>query len=333
MTTTNQAFIKAYRHDTAQAAPASPAVVAAARPEAAVVNAPVESQPAAAAGGERSALYGPRPTHIAGSDARQLPQHVAHAPSEKRPLSSFIARPLKAGAGTQSADAEFLRPGTTVASFQWPPVCRALAQRCGRPLDDVADRLVAEAEAGRSLIGVVGLHAGLGASTIALCLAARLARRVSRLILVEANFRSPRLATWLDALPTTGWQDVLKRGGPLADGVIRATDDRFDLLALDARKPDNALQLVGGLQAVVTAGVLRHAYDIVLLDLGAYFDSESQPVVAELVRNMGIDAMLTVTGPEPPEPRGLETLAAQLSRSGCELLGTIENRVAKPQAA
>jgi Mrp family chromosome partitioning ATPase len=56
-------------------------------------------------------------------------------------------------------------------------------------------------------------------------------------------------------------------------------------------------------------------------------------VVAELVRNMGIDAMLTVTGPEPPEPRGLETLAAQLSRSGCELLGTIENRVAKPQAA
>jgi Mrp family chromosome partitioning ATPase len=327
MTTTNQAFIKAYRHDAAEAAPASPA----AREASVAANVPVES--AAAATGERSALYGPRPTSTARVDDAKLPPHVARAATGKQPLSSFIARPLKAAPDSSSPDAEFLRPGTTIASFQWPPICRALAQQCDEQLDGLADLLLREVGSGRSLIGVVGMLPGCGTSTIALCLAARLAGRGRRLMLVDGNFCSPRLAAWLEAVPTTGWQDVLKHGGPLADAVIRATDDHFDLLALDARKTDKALQLVGGLQAVVTAGVLRHGYDVVLVDAGPFFDSASQPIVLELTRNMGIDAVLAVTGPEPANARDLGTLAGHLSRSGCELLGTIENRVAKPQAA
>jgi Mrp family chromosome partitioning ATPase len=319
MTTSDQAFIKAYRHDAAEAAPASPALAGPAAAE----NAPAAT--ASAIAGERSALYGPR---AAGT---QPPQR-AITTTEKRPLSSFLVRPLKT-AGSEPAEAEFLRPGTTIASFHWPPVCRALAHQAEEQLEGVAGLLATEADAGRTLIGVVGMFPGRGTSTIALCLAARLARRRRRLMLVDANFCSPRLAAWLEAAPTTGWQDVLKHGGPLADAVVRATDDGFDLLALDARKPDKALQLVGGLQAVVTAGVLRHAYDLVLLDLGAFIDSAAQPIVLELVRNMGLDAVLAVTGPEPADARDLDTLAGHLRRSGCELLGTIENRVAKPQAA
>jgi Mrp family chromosome partitioning ATPase len=330
MTTTNQAFIKAYRHDSAQAAPASPAIAGAARPAPADDSAALETSSAAT--GERSALYGPRPANTAALDA-QSPHRLAGGATEKQPLSSFIARPLKSASGAQSADAEFLRPGTTIASFQWPAVCRALAQQCGSQLDAVADRLVAEAEADRSLIGVLSLQTGRGASTVALCLAARLAGRGRRVILVDGNFCSPRLASWLEAAPTTGWQEVLLHGGTLADAVIRATKDRFDLLALGDRRPANALRLVGGLQAVVTAGVLRHAYDLVLIDAGAFFDATSQPIVLELLRNMGLDAVLGVTGPEPADARDLGTLAAHLGRSGCELLGTIVNRTAKPQAA
>ena len=327
MTITNQAFIKAYRHDAAQAAPASPAIAGSAGPASVGANRSVES--VSAATGERSALYGPRPASTPSLDARA--PHAART-LEKRPLSSFIDRPHKGTLDAPSVDAEFLRPGTTIASFQWPSVCRALAQRCGGELDSVAQLLMREAEAGRSLIGVLGLFPGRGTTTTALCLAERLAAK-RRVILVDGNFRSPRLATWLEAVPTTGWQDVLKHGGPLSDAVVRAQDNRLDLLALDARQPANAARLIGGLQAVVTAGVLRHTYEVVLVDLGAFSDSSTPPIALEVVRNMALDSVLIIAGPEPPDDRDLDNVAAQLARSGCELLGTIENRVAKPPAA
>jgi Mrp family chromosome partitioning ATPase len=322
MTTTNQAFIKAYRHDAAETGQTGPAANTA-RPELAQANTPAATP--AAATGERSALYGPRPA--------SAPLLAATPPSDavatpKRPLSAFIGRRPKASPDAPAADADFLRPGTMVASFQWPQVCRTLAQQHGSQLAAVADRLLHEANTGRTLIGVLGLRPRVGTTTAALCLAARLARAERRVILVDGNFTNPCLAAWLEAAPTSGWQDVLKHGGPLADAVIRAQDDHLDLLALDARKPANPQKLVGGLQAVVTAGVLRHAYDLVLIDIGAYFDSASQPIVLELVRNMGLDAALAVCGPTPAAPSDTATVANSLSRSGCELLGIIENRVA-----
>jgi Mrp family chromosome partitioning ATPase len=262
------------------------------------------------------------------------PRQATREGAPKQPLSSFLGRSTATKAPTDvHVEAEILRPGTTIASFQWPPVCRALTHQGGDQLDAVADALVAEARAGRSLIGLLGLFPNRGTSTLACCLAARLAGGGRRLILADANFRNPQLAAWLDATPTTPWQEVLKHRGSLADAVIRAKDDRFDLLALDSRSAPDALQLIGGLQAVVTAGILRHSYDLALFDLGAFFDAASQPIVLELMRNMGLDAVLAVTGPDPADPRDLDFLADQLRRSGCQPLGIIENRIVKPQAA
>jgi Mrp family chromosome partitioning ATPase len=51
------------------------------------------------------------------------------------------------------------------------------------------------------------------------------------------------------------------------------------------------------------------------------------------MRNMGIDAAIAVTRPGFDDRRDIDDLSDQLSRIGCEFLGTIENRVAKTQAA
>jgi Mrp family chromosome partitioning ATPase len=324
MSITNQAFIKAYRKDEAQPTPASPAMSNAAR-----AAAPATKQAAAhafAGTSERSAIYGPPPGVAAQTGATTAlsgdrPQPVG----EKRPLSSFIASTGIARLNTEPADGDFFRPGTTVASFQWPAVCRTLSRQCGSELGQVADILATHAGAGRSLVGVIGLKRYEGATTAALCLAQRLADRRGRVILVDANFRHPEIASLLETEPTAGWQDVLMRGTPLSDAAIRATDDRLDLLALGGRMPSDLVRAVSGLQAVVTAGVLRHAYDQVIFDLGAYLDAASQPVLLELVRNMGIDAIVAVTRPTGAGQREIGTLADQLARSGCELLGTIEN--------
>jgi len=318
MTQTNRAFIKAYRTDEPQPTPASPTISAAARPLSVEAIARNErNQTSSISTAERSALYGPRPA---------VPSRIPGAASgEKRPLSSFIASTGIARL-SDSAEGDFFRPGTTVASFHWPEVCRKLARQCGADLARIADLLVTNAAAGRSLIGLLALRPGLGATTITLSLAARLAERRRRVIVVDGNFRTPCMAKWLEAEPTSGWQDVLKHGAPLTDAAIRATDDRIDLLALGEKIPNDALKLVSGLQAVVTAGVLRHAYDHVLIDAGAFLSKSSQPVAVELLRNMGIDSVIAVTGPRLNESAEVSALADQLARIGCEFLGTIENR-------
>jgi Mrp family chromosome partitioning ATPase len=254
------------------------------------------------------------------------PRQQSAPVGEKRPLSSFIASTGIARLDNELAEGDFFRPGNTVTSFHWPEVCRVLSRHCGQKFGAVADLLITHANTGRSLVGVLGLTSGAGASTVAMCLAARLAERGRRVILVDGNFRRPRLAKSLEVELTAGWQDVLKHGAPLTDAVVRATEDHVDLLALGEKIPNDPVKLVAGLQAVVTAGVLRHAYDHVLIDAGAVLDSASQPIAFELIRNMGVDAAITVSGPSTTDQSDISILAEHLHRTGCEYLGTIVNR-------
>jgi Mrp family chromosome partitioning ATPase len=160
-----------------------------------------------------------------------------------------------------------------------------------------------------------------------------LAGGAHRTILVDGDLLQPGIAASLKAMPTAGWEDVLKHAALLSDAVVYAADERLALLALGAKPAKDAFSLATGLQAAVTAGVLRHAYDLILVDLGAFFDATSQPVLLELVRNLGVDAVIAVTAAGGADPRDLASLSEKLAASGCELLGTVENRVAKPKAA
>jgi hypothetical protein len=42
--------------------------------------------------------------------------------------------------------------------------------------------------------------------------------------------------------------------------------------------------------------------------------------------------VVAVAGPESADPRDVATITEYLDPLGCQLMGTIENRVAKPQA-
>jgi Mrp family chromosome partitioning ATPase len=341
---TNRSFINAYRQDAAEQAPARPARAHLPRASTAIgtsveyVSAGV-AQPAATIAQDITAPE--REQHVASPTIWpkcDAPFGRIEPPKRensigKRPLSAFTSqspRVVAPAAPPASATSARFEPGTIVASFAWPSICRALCQQCGSDFDRVVDRLVREADAGRTLIGIVGLFPEVGATTTALCLAARLARR-RRTVIVEGNFRAPRLATWLETTATAWWQDVLERNVPTAEAVIHAADDNLDVLALD-RKTSNPLRLAARLQAFNTASALRAAYDIVLADLGPFFDPDSQPTLLELVRNMRFDAAIVVAGPQGADPRDLATIAEYLETRGCELWGTIENRTAKMQA-
>ena len=167
-----------------------------------------------------------------------------------------------------------------------------------------------------------------GVTTFAFCLAAILAARDLRVALVEGSFYTPRLAKSLDVVPTAGWQEVLDNTAPLTDALVHSVDERLDVLLLSGALPIDPLSAVAGRQAMQTAELLRQRYELVLVDLGAFFDPRSQPVAMELARSLGIEAALVVAGPTPVDPRDLATVEEHLNHSGCELLGVIENRVA-----
>lgn len=317
MSTTNRAFIKAYRTDPVKDSPAE-------------ANQPAAMEPARGLARERvEVAVTTAPPHAPPLHATFKPPIRSVGPSAgsaKQPLSAYLSQPQTKPA-TLVEDANILKPGTTLASFQWPKTCRALSLQTGPQLDTVIDMIRPQADAGYSLVGVMGLFPRVGTTTTAMCLAARAARRTRRTILVDANFCHPRIASWLDTAPTTGWEEVLGRSQPLADAVIRATNDNLDLLALGPNAAKNPQSLATSLQAAVTAGVLRHTYDLALIDIGTFFDPVSQPIVLDLVRNMGIDSVVAVAGGEPADPRDLATIHEYFEPSDCQLIGTIENRV------
>jgi len=283
------------------------------------------------------------PTQRIDSAARS---HVAPTTS-KRPLSAFLPRttrgetavqhiPRPSGPGLRPKRPDYianLRPGTTVASFRWPEVCRILSRQVRAELDRAAGVVSDHARAGKALIGILGLFPGSGCTTVALSLAERLASATRKTVLVDGNFRNPRLAASLDAVPTAGWQEVLRREASLGDAIVRATDDHLDLLAVTASPADGNSACVATDETARCSGMLRDAYHVVLFDLGPYFDANSRAIALDLVRRMKIDAVLAVTGPQPADLRDLATISENLKQAGCELSGVIENRVAQVTAA
>jgi Mrp family chromosome partitioning ATPase len=348
MTNTNQAFIKAYRRDAARASTPAPTLskVLGSRTAAAVgqtvvtggqQQATVSTQSSAAwetsvefvGPGYRMDVSSPlRPPIVEVESAAAISRPPEREPSiGRRPLSAFMNRTnIDQAPAEPHVDAAF-QPETTVTAFRWPSVCRAAWQRSAADYERVAELVLKQCAAQRRLIGVAGLRPGDGCTTTLLCLAAAIAGRNRRVILVDANFSSPQLAIQLGVEPTTAWQDVLEQGLSVAEAVIRADHDRVDLLPLDSRRLDGP-QLAAGLQTSVTAGVLRYAYDVVLVDLGAILAPKSFATTVHLLQNMRIDGALLVADRRHTDEGDLAMATDLLKELDCEPLGIIENRAA-----
>jgi Mrp family chromosome partitioning ATPase len=372
MTTTNRAFIKVYRHDAAEPAlPARAAAVDRQQPIA--VGASIAYVAAATDVRANSASAQRNAARVAGSIdvmppvarsfvdstlaytiAPQPVQRVADNPpapksplskpakpatphnrrqSPKRPLSSYIARSHAFESIARNDGVESLRPGTVVASFRWPAVCRALSTQCRAELDNVVDKLLAHADEGERTAGLFSLYRGQGCTSVLAALAARLAIRKRKVLLVDGNFANPRLAAQFDVVPTAGWEDTLTSNTSLADSLIRAADDQLDLLALSREAINLPLSVAPSTLAHTDFRAIYDAYDLLVFDLGAFFDARSKPFAFELMRNIAIDVATAVTGPDATDPRDLASFEQALRERGCKFLGTIENRAAGHRAA
>lgn len=316
MSAIDRAFIRAYEideHDEPPVAAPLPAV----RPPAPVVAAPARAESPDAAPA-RSApqfrIY--REPATATSSAQSAAPRPAVA-GERRPLSAF-------GPPAPSVEARF-RPSHEVDAYRWSSVVDDLFHNHKPRWQRVVDTLIAADDAGRSLIGVAGAAPGVGATTATACLARLLVEAGKTVAIVDADFAEANLAASLGLVVEIGWEDVLAGRVPLAEAVVESVADRIALAPL-VQGGVPAAEKLDGIQASVTAGVLRYHYNIVLFDLGDVSDAVQGPIARRVARQCRLDGAVLMTGGTTTADAGARVLesAAELA---AVCLGVVENQL------
>jgi Mrp family chromosome partitioning ATPase len=250
----------------------------------------------------------------------------------RRPLSELVAaEPIRQ---------ETFKPVLEVDHYRWPAICEQLAGQYRRVLDPVVEAVREAVGQGRTLIGFLGSEPRAGCTTMLLSVAGRLAASGSRVAVVDADFATAALATreesaldlasQLGLVVNVGWEDILAGRVPLAEGVVQSMAEPIAVLPV-LRRPnsaDESLQVIQthGIQASVTAGVLREHYDVVLVDLGCATQPVQVSTARAIVQHCRLDATLIVT---QKSTAGLERLRSAVSAPTAETvcLGVVENWV------
>jgi len=260
---------------------------------------------------QTASFVAPAPTAEGVAPVENVP--AQGAATARRPLSTFSAPEQRV---TTAFDPVF-----EVDAFRWPKVTDDLLAAHHQLLVPVAEQLLDVSEQGRSLIGMVGTRPNVGCSTVLMCLARLVASVGKSVALVDANFAKASLARDLGLEFQAGWQDVLSGNLPLAECVVKSTQDRMALLPL-ARQTGSASELLASIQTSVTAGVLRYHYDVVLFNLGSVAEPPQDEAALQIMQHCRLDTSIIVAD---TERTGIDPLDTLLSLFGQNCLGVIGN--------
>ncbi len=242
--------------------------------------------------------------------------------TERRPLSTFVP--------SEQAEQEGFKPAMEVDGFRWPAVCDRLAHQHQTLLAPVVDRLLTAADEGQSLVGFLGAEPDAGCTSMLLSVARLLATKGKTVAIVDGEFykaaqsSSPDLAGHLGVAVACGWEDVLAGRVPLAEGVIRSLGDGISILPLAGR--GEACEPFRGIQASVTAGVLRYHFDLVLFDLGCAADERQAAAAQTIIQHCRLDATLLVTS-APNSTATMQQAITLATAPETICLGVLENKI------
>ncbi len=205
------------------------------------------------------------------------------------------------------------------AAWSWP-----LADPCAIRLDParmsvLATRALAAGEAGQTAIGVACVQHGDGASTVARGLATCLAEEFGkRVVLVEANQRSPSMRSALGLPDAPGLADVVAQRASLGSALQMTGVHRL-VLALPACLTPQPGLTAYGLRGVL-ATLLAHA-DAVVVDFAPVAPYRDTVPLCSAVDGMVL--VLRSGRSEEGEARGA---IADLRAGGGRMLGAVLNR-------
>ena len=184
---------------------------------------------------------------------------------------------------------------------------------------NLATRALAAGVGGRTAVGITCLRHGEGATTIARALAGCLAGSFGkRVVLVEANQRSPSMRQAMELPAGPGLADVTAHAVPLG-GALQVAGGHRRILVLPAAGTPGASLTAASLRAVLDA-LLRHA-DAVVVDLAPI-----QPYRDTQGLCAALDGIALVMRGGFTRAREAQTAVETMCTSGTAVLGAVLNR-------
>ena len=165
---------------------------------------------------------------------------------------------------------------------------------------------------------------GEGKSTLVVNLATALAQSGSRVMLVEADLRRPRITRYLGLVGGAGLSNVLAGTADLDEVTQPWGDGKLSVLAAGPMPP-NPSEMLGSAQMRSLLQSLRETHDYVVIDTPPLLPVTDAAVLSVLADGCVVTTRCGVTRREQ-----LAEAAATLSRIDAKLLGVVLNRV--PQA-
>jgi polysaccharide biosynthesis transport protein len=168
---------------------------------------------------------------------------------------------------------------------------------------------------------------GEGKSTLAVNLATALAQSGSRVMLVEADLRRPRVTRYMGLVSGVGLTNVLAGTADLAEVIQPWGDGKLSVLAAGPMPP-NPSEMLGSAQMRSLLETMRETQDYVVIDTPPLL-----PVTDAAVLSVLADGCVITTRFGKTRREELTEAAATLSRIDARLLGVVLNRVPQTAAA
>lgn len=213
------------------------------------------------------------------------------------------------------------RAAFEVDRLLWPEICQRMMAAAS--WSDASRELVAASREGQQVFVIASQKRGEGRSTLALCLAQRLAEKKLRVTLVDADFHRPQLARHLKLLPAAGWDEILRGELPLTEPWVESVEDGVTLLPL--KEGADTTGLIGNPRLKEQFSLLRRMNDVVLIDAGSLEDFSDREVLALLGGTAQIDGALLVRDVRKTTAEDLQQAAKCLDALGIARVDVVEN--------
>jgi chain length determinant protein tyrosine kinase EpsG len=173
-------------------------------------------------------------------------------------------------------------------------------------------------------IGVLSPGEKEGKTFVAANLAIVFAQLGSKTVLVDLNFRKPRVHELFHIKNNTGASSLIIKRALLEQAVNTTSIASLDILS-SGPKPPNPLELLGWSDAKELIDSLKERYDIIIVDTPASSKSADAMVISGLC-----DGILLIALKGSTKNDAIGALKKQLDNSGKRIMGLVINEIMVP---
>jgi chain length determinant protein tyrosine kinase EpsG len=170
-------------------------------------------------------------------------------------------------------------------------------------------------------LAVLSPGAGEGKTFLAANLAIGFAQLGARTVLVDLNFRAPRLHELFRLKNNTGASSLIIKRALLEDALQKTVIDSLDILT-SGPNPPNPLELLSWPDTIELLENLKQRYEVLIIDTPAFI-----PTADSLIISGMCDATLLVALKGKTKNAHFGQVKRQLETAGIKILGAVVNEI------